>query len=81
MATFQTRNGRTRALIRRPDLYASKTFARLADAKLWARAKEREADLAEVVPVKADGTLHDLFVRYEKEIWPVKRWGPARRTS
>src|ERR1700761_8684401 len=79
MATFQTtENGRTRVLIRRPTLYASKTFDRLADARLWARAKEREADLADVVPAKADGTLHDLLVRYEKEIWPIKKWGASK---
>jgi hypothetical protein len=78
MATFQTRNGRTRAIIRRPTLSASKTFATLADARLWARAREREADLSDVLPGKAEGTLGDLLARYEREIWPLKKWGRSK---
>jgi integrase len=78
MATFQVRNGRVRAIIRRPNLTASKTFSRLADARLWARMKEREADLADVVPGRAQGTLGDLLDRYEREVWPVKRWGKSK---
>ena len=79
MATFQTTpNGRTRVLIRRPTLHASKTFDRLADARVWARAKEREADLEGVVVAKADGTLGDLLARYEREIWPIKKWGSSK---
>jgi hypothetical protein len=39
MATFETRKGRTRAVIRRTDLRASRTFATMADAKLWANAR------------------------------------------
>lgn len=79
MATFQKRNGRVRAIIRKPTLQASKTFARLADAKLWARAKEREADLGDVLPPGlAEGTLGELIARYEREIWPLKRWGRSK---
>jgi integrase len=80
MATFQTRAGRVRAIVRKPNFTASKTFARLTDAKLWARAKEREADLADVVPNigKAEGTLGDLIDRYEREIWPLKKWGRSK---
>jgi integrase len=78
MPTFQTRNGRVRAIIRRPTLKASKTFARMADARLWARAKEREADLSDVLPGKAEGTLGELLGRYERELWPLKRWGRTK---
>lgn len=78
MATFQTRKGRVRAIIRRPNLKASKTFARMADARLWARAKEREADLGGVLPGKAEGTLGELLARYERELWPLKRWGRSK---
>ena len=78
MATFQTRNGRTRVLIRRPDLYASKTFDRLTDARVWATAKEREADLGNVLPGKAVGTVHDLIAKYETELWPLKKWGRSK---
>jgi integrase len=75
VATFRKRKGRWQAIIRRVDLKATKTFDRLVDAKAWATAKEREADLGGVVPGKMTGTLAQVITRYEKEMWPVKRWG------
>ena len=78
MATFRQRGGRWQAIIRRVDLKATKTFDRLQDAKLWARGKERAADLAETMPGKMAGTLGDLIGRYEKELWTEKRWGPTK---
>jgi len=75
VATFRQRDGRWQAIIRRVDLKATKTFDRKADAQAWARAREREADLAEVAPAKVLGTLGPLIDRYEKEVWPVRRWG------
>lgn len=74
MATFRQRNGRWQAIIRRVDLKASKSFDRLVDARSWATAKEREADLGHM-PGKMTGTLAALIDRYEKELWPEKRWG------
>jgi len=50
----------------------------MADAKLWARAKEREADLAEGLPGKAEGTLGDLLERYERQVCPLKKWGRSK---
>lgn len=78
MATFRQRKGRWQAIIRRADLKATKTFDRLQDARLWATAREREADLAETVPGKMAGTLGELIGRYEKEMWREKRWGPTK---
>jgi integrase len=74
MATFRQRGGRWQAIIRRVDLKATKSFDRLADAKSWARAKERDADLGHM-PGKMSGTLASLIDRYERELWPEKRWG------
>lgn len=74
MATFRQRNGRWQAIIRRRDLKATKSFDRLVDAKSWARAKERDADLGHL-PGRIVGTLAPLIERYEKELWKEKRWG------
>jgi integrase len=78
MATFRQRNGRWQAIIRRVDLKATETFDRLVDAKAWARAKEREADLAGTMPGKMSGTLKPVIERYERELWPTKRWGESK---
>jgi integrase len=78
MATFRQRGGRWQAIIRRVDLKASKSFDRLVDAKAWARAREREADLGGTLPGKMAGTLKPVIERYERELWPSKRWGESK---
>lgn len=78
MATFRQRGGRWQAIIRRVDLKASKSFDRLVDAKSWARALERDADLGGTMPGKMAGTLKPVIERYEREMWPTKRWGDPR---
>ena len=78
MATFRKRGERWQAIVRRHNLKASKAFDRLVDAKAWARAQEREADLAGVLPGKLTGTLAPVIERYEREIWPTKRWGAGK---
>lgn len=78
MATFRRRGERWQAIIRRVDLRATKSFDRLIDAKTWARAREREADLGDALPGKMVGTLAQLIERYEREMWPVKRWGTSK---
>lgn len=78
MATFRQRGGRWQAIIRRVDLKASKSFDRLVDAKAWARAREREADLADTMPGKMAGTLKPVIERYERELWPTKKWGASK---
>lgn len=79
MATFRQRSGgRWQAIIRRIDLRASRSFDRLVDAKAWARAKEREADLAGTMPGKMAGTLGPVIDRYEREMWHSKRWGGTK---
>ncbi len=75
MATFRQRNGRWQAIIRRVDLKASKSFDRLVDAKAWARAQERAADVGTYQGGKPTGTLTPLIERYERELWQAKRWG------
>ncbi len=74
MATFRRRGKRWQAIIRRVDLKASKSFDRLVDAKSWATARERDADLGHL-PGKMNGTLAPLIDRYERELWKDKRWG------
>lgn len=78
MATFRQRNGRWQAIIRRTDLKASKSFDRLVDAKAWARALERDADLGGTMPGKMAGTLKPVIERYERELWPTKKWGASK---
>lgn len=78
MATFRQRGDRWQAIIRRVDLKASKSFDRLTDARSWARAMEREADLAGTMPGKMAGTLKAVIERYEREMWPAKRWGDSK---
>lgn len=78
MATFRQRGGRWQAIIRRTNLKASRSFDRLVDAKAWARAQEREADLAGTLPGKMTGTLKSVIDRYERELWPTKRWGSSK---
>ena len=79
MATFRQRDGgRWQAIIRRVDLKASRSFERKADAVAWARAQERDADLAGTMPTAMAGTLKAVVDRYEIEIWPEKRWGASK---
>jgi integrase len=78
MATFRQREGRWQAIIRRVDLKATKTFDTLKDARKWATAQERAADLGGVVPGKMDGTLKPLIERYEREMWKARKWGPSK---
>src|SRR5688572_33237952 len=77
MATFRQREGRWQAIIRRVDLKATKTFDTLQDAKKWATAQERAADLGGIVPGKMDGSLGPLIEKYEREIWTDRKWGPS----
>lgn len=77
MATFRKRGERWQAIIRRTDLKATKSFDRLVDARAWARAKERDADLGKDGG-KMTGTLGPVIDRYERDLWPVKRWGGSK---
>lgn len=81
MATFRQRGGRWQAIIRRTDLKATKSFDRKGDAQAWARAREREADMADVLPPKMIGTLGPLIDRYVKEVKPLKKWGVSKAHS
>lgn len=78
MATFRQRNGRWQAIIRRVGLKASRSFDRKIDAVTWARAQERDADLAGTLPGKMLGTLGAVLDRYERELWREKRWGSSK---
>lgn len=75
MATFRKRGERWQAIIRRTNLKASKTFDRLVDARSWATAQERKSDVGGHMPGRVEGTLAPLIDRYERELWPEKRWG------
>jgi integrase len=81
MATIRERNGRWQVQIRRPDLHATKTFGRLVDARKWARAKESQADRGDADAKTPEGTLAPLIDRYEREIWPIKKWGDTKASA
>lgn len=81
MATFRQRGKRWQAIIRRSDLRATKTFETKGDAQVWARGLERKADLGEVMPGKLEGTLGPVIDRYERKVWPVKRWGRSKENE
>src|SRR5215813_3564448 len=57
---------------------AKKSFKRQTDARLWATALERDFALKGVVAASLSGTVGDLIERYEKQIWPIKRWGDSK---
>jgi integrase len=72
MATYQERNGRIRAIVRRKGLPPqSKSFDRKTDAVRWARKMESEIDEGDFqVPLKS--TVRELLVRYRDEVSPTK---------
>jgi len=80
MATIRKRpGGRWQAIIRRTDLRASKAFDRKIDAETWARKIEHDADMGRAgLPGRTRGTLAALIDRYEREMYPVKRWGASK---
>jgi integrase len=79
MGTLQKRGNRWRAMVRRTDLCASKTFARKVDAAAWVTATEREADLGSVRPKKMEGSLASVIDQYEKVIGPQRRWSRSKQ--
>lgn len=81
MATFRQRGDRWQAIIRRTDLRATRTFAKKADAQVWARGLERKADLGEALPDKLEGALGPVIDRYEREVWKTKRWGRSKENE
>ena len=78
MATIRKRGDRWQAIIRRTDLQATRTFDRKTDAAAWARALERDADLGGTMPARTPGTFSELIRRYEREVYPLKRWGHTK---
>jgi integrase len=67
MPTYQERNGRTRAIVRRkgqPSI--SKTFGRKSDAVKWARKTEAELDAGGAADAKE--SLFALMTRYRNEV-------------
>lgn len=77
MATFRKRGTKWQAVVRRKGLPPlTKTFPTKADASLWARQIEHQADtgcLREDPRILAQITLGDLLRRYKDEITPRKR--------
>jgi integrase len=77
MATIRKRGSSWQVQVRRqgfPPLV--RTFASHADATTWARDKERAIDRAELSPNHRDLktiTVHDLLLRYEREVTVQKR--------
>lgn len=78
MATFRKRGTRWQAIVRRGNIKAAQSFDRLTDARAWATAKERQADLGGAMPAAATGTLAEVIDRYDRELWPKKRWGKSK---
>jgi len=81
VASFRERNGRHQAIVRYKGVDETKTFAKLTDARSWARALEHKADKGEAIPNAMEGTLAPLIGRYEKEMGPVKKWGETKAAA
>ncbi|MBX3446749.1 MAG: site-specific integrase [Parvibaculaceae bacterium] len=77
MATFRKRGSTWQVVVRRKGLPPlSKSFPTKADASLWARQLEHQADtgcLRDDPRILAQMTLGDLLRRYKDEITPRKR--------
>lgn len=77
MATFRKRGTTWQVVVRRKGLPPlSKSFPTKADASLWARQLEHQADtgcLRDDPRILAQLTLGDLLRRYKDEITPRKR--------
>ena len=77
MATLRRRNGKWQVQIRRDgSRNLSRTFHKRADAEVWARQRETNADLcAEQADPRllASTPLSDLISRYLKEVVPQKK--------
>ena len=77
MASFERRNGKVKAIIRRKVNDGgpkSKTFSSMSRARLW--AAQREAELTDIAEGQIPRhTLGEAFDRYAKEVSPGKRGG------
>lgn len=84
MATFQTRNGRTTATVRKQGRKSiSRTFDTRALAEHWAREVERSVDLGSLVDHAElrSTTVGDLLRRFDREVVPHRkgwRWEANR---
>lgn len=83
MATYQTRKGRTRAIIRRRGYPTfSKTFRIKAEAQRWARQEEAKLDGSPQAAASVNTeTVKDVFTRYAREVSTRKkgaRWEDLR---
>jgi integrase len=80
MASITKIGRRWRALIRKGGTTKCMTFGSAALAKSWAATIEGQID-----QLKASGflkasdlTVADLIARYEREVYPLKRWSPSK---
>jgi integrase len=80
MASFTTRDGRTRALVRKGGHTRCATFGTRAAAKAWAATIEGQVDELRASGVmRARGiALSDLIDRYILELYPLKTWGRSK---
>jgi integrase len=80
MASFVTRKGRIRALIRRAGRSRCATFSTRAAAHAWAEKIERELDQIRATGVIQPGsvTIAQLIDRYVEEVGGRKSWGRSK---
>jgi len=80
VATFRERGGRWQAIVRHKNLDKPKvkTFKKLTDAKSWARGVEGAAERHIAVAGAMEGSLRPLIEKYEREMWPIKKWGETK---
>jgi integrase len=80
MASFVTRNGRTRALVRKHAQTLCATFPNLTQAKAWADKEEKRLDQLRatgIVQAKTE-TIAQLIDRYTEEKQAIREWGRTK---
>ena len=80
MASITKIGRRWRALIRKGGTTKCMTFGSAALAKSWAATIEGQIDQLKASGFlkAADLTVADLIARYEREVYPLKRWSPSK---
>jgi len=80
MASHVTRNGRTRALVRKHGRTLCATFPNKTQARAWAEKEEARLDQIRatgVVQAKTE-TIADLIDRYIEEKSAIREWGRTK---
>lgn len=77
MASFQKRNGKVRAQVRKEGVYVCRTFTSMTDARRWATQQEATIERGDLPTSRRRELqtvrLFDLLERYGREVTPTKK--------